>query len=156
MKLVLTLVLTIFFVSISWADTKGEIEKLVDDYAKSINELDMELAGSIWSQSDEVTFIQPRGHQKGWQQVRNNFYLGAMNNFSKRDLKVKNLMIRELSESSAWGEFYWEFNATFKKDGKPIKTAGRETQVWKKEKGTWKIVHIHYSSMPVTGEREGF
>ena len=156
MKLVITLVFALLVHCTASADMKEDIEKLVDDYAKSVNSLDMELAASIWSQSDEVTFIQPRGHQKGWEDVRNNFYLGAMNNFSKRELKVKNLVIRELSDNSAWGEFYWEFNATFKKDGKPLKSEGRETQVWKKENGAWRIVHIHYSSMPVTGEREGF
>jgi len=156
MKFALTIFLSFFICLASWANQEDEIRKLVENYAKSVNTLDMDLAGSIWSQSEDVTFIQPRGHQKGWDHIKNHFYLGAMNNFSKRDLKVKNLSIRMLSDNSAWGEFYWEFNATFKKDGKPLQSKGRETQVWKKEKGSWKIVHVHYSSMPVTGEREGF
>ena len=78
-----------------------------------------------------------------------------MGNFKTRDLVLKNVNIRILSEDAAWSDFYWDFNATFK-DGTPIQTSGRETQVYKKEPDGWKIVHVHYSGMPVTGEREGF
>ncbi len=134
---------------------EDELRKLIDDYARSVNELDLELAASIWSHGEGISFIQPRGHQKGWEEVRKNFYLGAMSNFSERDLQVKNVSIRILGEDTAWGDFYWDFYATFK-DGKKIHTEGRETQIWKKEQDVWKIVHVHYSGMPVTGEREGF
>ena len=81
--------------------------------------------------------------------------MGAMGNFKTRDLVLKNITIRILSDNTAWSDFYWDFNATFK-DGRPIQTSGRETQVWKKETDGWKIVHVHYSGMPITGEREGF
>ena len=156
MKSVLNIFLSLVFLTPVLADDEAELRKLVDDYARSVQLLDMDLVASIWSQSEEVTFIQPRGHQKGWDQVKNNFYLGAMNNFSQRDLKVTDLKVHLLNDEAAWGEFYWEFNATFKKDGQKITTKGRETQIWKKEGDTWKIVHVHYSGMPVTGEREGF
>lgn len=156
MKIALSFLFLLLSVSISFGSAEDEIRKLIDDYAMSVNKLDLDLAESIWSQEEAISFIQPRGHQKSWEDVRKNFYLGAMDNFSERDLKIKTLSIRLLSDTSAWGDFYWEFNATFKKDGKEIKTEGRESQVWKKEQGVWKIVHVHYSGMPVTGEREGF
>ena len=152
----LTLLLSFFCFSAAFGSDEDALRKLVHDYADSVNRLDMKLAGEIWSQSEEVTFIQPRGHQKGWIQVRDHFYLGAMNNFSQRHLTVNNLNIRLLGDDAAWGEFYWEFYATFKKDGQKINSKGRETQVWNKVDGSWKIVHVHYSAMPVTGEREGF
>jgi ketosteroid isomerase-like protein len=57
---------------------------------------------------------------------------------------------------TAWAEFYWDFVAKFRKDGSPLKTQGRETQVYRKDNQGWRIVHVHYSNMPVTGEREGF
>jgi len=38
----------------------------------------------------------------------------------------------------------------------PIATHGRETQVYRKVDGAWRLVHVHYSGMPVTGERLGF
>jgi len=132
-----------------------EIHKLIEDYANSVDRLDRELAKSIWSQTEDISFIQPRGHQKGFEEVWKTFYLRAMGAFSKRELRIKDVSIRLLGDNSAWGDFYWDFYATFK-DGKKIHGTGRETQVWKKEQGVWKIVHVHYSNMPVTGEREGF
>ncbi len=155
MKLLSTLLLMIFSSLPCFGGEEDKLRKLIDDYVLSVNQLDLELAASIWNQSEDISFIQPRGHQKGWEEVRKNFYLGAMSNFSERDLRVKNVSIRILDENTAWGDFYWDFNAKFK-DGKEISTEGRETQVWKKEQGAWRIVHVHYSGMPVTGEREGF
>jgi ketosteroid isomerase-like protein len=42
--------------------------------------------------------------------------------------------------------------AKLRKDGSPIATHGRETQVNRKLQGAWRLVHVHYSGMPVTGE----
>lgn len=132
-----------------------QLEKLLENYVTAVNELDLELAQSIWSQTEEISFIQPRGHQVGWNDIQKAFYIGAMGNFKKRDLKLKNVTIRILSNDTAWADFYWDFDAVFH-DDTPITTSGRETQVWKKEADGWKIVHVHYSGLPVTGEREGF
>ena len=155
MKKALALLISIIILSTACGSESDALHKLVEDYTQSVNRLDLNLAQSIWSQIDDVSFIHPRSHQKGWEEIRQSFYLGAMSNFSKRDLRIKNLSIRLIDENSAWGDFYWDFSAILK-DGKRIKTEGRETQIWKKEEGSWKIVHVHYSAMPVTGEREGF
>lgn len=54
-------------------------------------------------------------------------------------------------------EFYWVFDAIFSGENpQEIQTKGREKQVVKKFGDEWKLVHVHYSNMPVTGEREGF
>lgn len=57
---------------------------------------------------------------------------------------------------SAWAEFYWDFNAKFRKDGSSITTHGRETQVYWKTQDGWRLVHVHYSGMPQTQQRSGF
>ena len=57
---------------------------------------------------------------------------------------------------AAWVEFYWDFVAKFKTGGTPLNTKGRETQIFRKLDGGWRLVHVHYSGMPVGGEREGF
>jgi len=46
-------------------------------------------------------------------------------------------------------EFYWDFVAKLRKDGSPITTHGRETQVYRKMQDGWRLVHVHYSGMPV-------
>jgi ketosteroid isomerase-like protein len=48
----------------------------------------------------------------------------------------------------------WTFHATLK-DGHKITTTGRETQIYHKEDGRWRIVHVHYSGPPVTGALKG-
>ena len=32
---------------------------------------------------------------------------------------------------------------------------GRETPIYHKEEGAWRIVHVHYSGLPVTGAMKG-
>lgn len=73
-----------------------------------------------------------------------------------RDLKSYDESITRYDDMAIL-EFYWVFDATFVgADSMSIQTKGRETQVLKKIDSTWRIVHIHYSGMPETGEREGF
>ena len=76
--------------------------------------------------------------------------------FATRKLSVEDLAVSVYGGTGVV-EFYWVFDATFRKDGSAIQTKGRETQVFHRDSsGAWKLVHVHYSSMPVTGERQGF
>ena len=135
---------------------KTKLESLVSQYANSINLADTELAATIWSTTSDVSFIHPRGHEHGWNEVRNNFYEATMHDrFSHRRLEIHDLVIKQY-ESMAIAEFYWDFYATIRADGKPLTTHGRETQIFRRSEGRWQLVHVHYSGMPVTGEREGF
>ena len=78
------------------------------------------------------------------------------NRFTKRDLKSFDESVHIYGDIAVV-EFYWVFNTTFGRENPtPIQTRGRETQIMKKYGDTWKIVHVHYSGMPATGEREGF
>ena len=132
-----------------------EFQNVINTYLKTVNELDIGLAQSLWDSSDEISFIHPRGHEKGWDQVREAFYLGTMGLFTSRELRVKEISVHRLSDDVAQAEFYWDFNAVFE-DGTPLTTEGRETQVWKKSDGNWRIVHVHYSGPATVEEGEGF
>lgn len=70
-------------------------------------------------------------------------------------LTVKDVTVHSYGDTT-WAEFYWDFVAKLRKDGTPLTTHGRETQVYRKLDGQWRLVHVHYSGMPVTGERRGF
>ena len=135
--------------------TTGEIAALLEDYVRAVNELDIDLAEEIWSQEPGVSFIQPRGHQRGWPDIRDNFYLGAMGGLPTRHLTIGDFEIHQLTDDTAWSEFYWTFEASLP-DGTPINSAGRETQIYKRENGAWQIHHVHYSGMPTQEEGEGF
>jgi len=128
-------------------DTQA-IERLISDYARSVSLADTTLAERLWQTTDSVTFIHPLGHERGWPAIKKNVYedlMGAL--FSVRDLKIERPSIH-VSGNSGWSEFYWTFNATLKENGSPVVTRGRETQIYQRENGQWRIVHVHYSAMP--------
>ncbi len=132
------------------------INELLDNYKKSINEADTTLAKTFWLTNPEVSFIHPGGHEKGWDGIKKGIYEMFGSTFSKRDLKSYNESITHYNDMAII-EFYWVFDATFSgENSMPIQTRGRETQVLKKIDDDWRIVHIHYSGMPETREREGF
>jgi ketosteroid isomerase-like protein len=133
----------------------GQIIALIDKYAKSVSQADTKLASEIWSTNEEVSFIHPNGHEHGWEQVKTNVYEKLMGaTFSERKLTVRDVVVH-VHGDTAWAEFYWDFAAKFKKDGALLNTRGRETQIYRKTERGWRIVHVHYSGMPVRGERQG-
>ena len=133
------------------------IQAQVEKYTRSIGQADTTLAAEVWANTPEVSFIHPRGHERGWEQVKENFYGKTMGaTFSRRDLRIVSDVPVTLYGDAAWTEFYWDFNATVKKDGSKAHTKGRETQIYHRDSIGWRLVHVHYSSMPVTGEGQGF
>ena len=135
---------------------QDQIRELINQYAQSVTAADTALAAKIWSQSPDVSFIHPRGHEHGFAQIKQNVYLDLMGaTFSERRLTAQEPTIHVMGDT-AWAEFYWDFVAKVRKDGATLHTKGRETQVYRKEHGAWRIVHVHYSAMPVTAERQGF
>jgi ketosteroid isomerase-like protein len=138
-------------------NVKIQLKEMIKKYVKSVNTADINLGAQLWLDSEETSFIHPRGHDIGTKNILENFFTKVMfGNFSKRDLRTKNIHI-SVYKDSAVVEFYWDFFATFRKDGSPIETHGRESQVYTKTaQGEWKLVHVHYSNMPVKGSRAGF
>lgn len=124
------------------------IEKVIEQYVSVINTCDTTLCGQIWSREDEVSFIAPSGHYTSYQAIRDSLVVGLFGTrFTQRELRKKSVRIT-INGNSAWSEFYWTFDAT-KTDGAPHHTRGLETQIFKKSPadGSWKLVHIHYSSV---------
>ena len=135
---------------------ENEIRQLVAKYARSVDEADTTLAAQVWLDSPDVSFIHPLGHEHGFAQIKQNVYTHLMGEtFSERKLSPRDLVIHVYG-NSAWVEFYWDFVAKFRKDGSPITTHGRETQVYWKMPDGWRLVHVHYSGMPTTEQRKGF
>jgi ketosteroid isomerase-like protein len=132
------------------------IGRIIAKYAKSVEDADTTLASQIWWDSPEVSFIHPLGHERGFDQIKQNVYKRLMGEtFSERQLTPRDITIHVYGEA-AWAEFYWDFNAKFRKDGQPITTHGRETQIYRKMQGSWRIIHVHYSGMPAVQPGQGF
>jgi len=145
--------------NVSSAETPADgaaIRSLIEKYAKSIDGADTALAAEVWLNSPDVSFIHPLGHEHGFEQIKQNVYTHLMGDtFSERKLSVHDVSVHVYGDA-AWAEFYWDFAAKFRKDGAPLATRGRETQLYRKAQGRWRLVHVHYSGMPVTGEHQGF
>ena len=89
------------------------------------------------------------GHEHGWEEIKRNLYEKLMRDvFSERKLSASDISIH-VYKDAAWAEFNWVFAAKLKGDGSPVRTEGRETQVYQKTGQGWRIVHVHYSGMPV-------
>jgi ketosteroid isomerase-like protein len=139
----------------SRTDENG-IRQMIAKYAKSIDEADTTLASQVWLDSPDVSFIHPLGHEHGFDQIKQNVYRHLMGDiFSERSLSTHDISVHVYGDA-AWAEFYWDFAAKLRKDGSPVITHGRESQVYRRTPQGWRLVHVHYSGMPATEERKGF
>lgn len=132
------------------ATDEAAIRQIIEEYARGVELADITLAANIWSQKEDVSFIHPRGHERGWDAVRDNFYIKTMQElFSERKLIVHNVIVSTCKDF-AWSEFYWNFSAKRRSDGALVERKGRETQIYRRENTVWRIVHVHYSGVPTT------
>ena len=137
---------------------KAEIRHKIDVYLQSVDDADAKLGASVWSPTPDVTFIEPLGHERGWNEIAEVVYGKLMGEtFTKRSLRIVSDVSIHVYGDAAVAEFDWDFVATLRSDGDAIHTTGRESQVYIKfpEKG-WRLVHVHYSGPPVKRPGSGF
>jgi uncharacterized protein (TIGR02246 family) len=121
------------------------IHHLIDRYAKAVDTADLNLLSQIWSHSPDVSFIYPLGEEHGFDAIEQHVFKNVMAGmFSARDLETHSVAIR-VNGKAAWSEFHWVFHATMRKDGSAVTTHGVETQIYRKQAGKWRLVHVHYS-----------
>src|SRR5271170_4174586 len=121
------------------------IHHLIEQYAKAVDTVDLNLLSQIWSHSPEVSFIYPLGEERGFDAIEQHVFQNVMGGmFTTRDLEPQGVAIH-VNGNGAWSEFRWVFHATLRKDGSAVTTRGVETQIYRKEAGTWRLVHVHYS-----------
>jgi hypothetical protein len=123
---------------------------LVSLYAQSIDKADTTLASTIWAPTAEISFISPNGTEYGWKGVKN-IYKIFNEYFSSRKLSFSDVKFAYYDNVS-WLTCTWIFDGTLRTDNKAVQTRGRETQIWKKINKEWRLVHVHYSEIPVSGQ----
>ena len=128
---------------------EAAIRDVVKRYLESVEAADTGMARKVWAADERISFIHPMGHERGWEQIKSNVYEKLMGGlFSKRRLAARDVAVKVYGDFAVV-EFYWVFDATWKKDGSALQTRGRETQVMRRGKGgAWELVHVHYSGMP--------
>jgi ketosteroid isomerase-like protein len=121
------------------------IHRLIARYVQAVDTVDLSLLYRIWSHSGDESFIYPLGEEHGFDAIRQHVFQNVMGGvFSARDLQTRDVTVH-VNGNGAWSEFHWLFHATMRKDGSAITTHGVETQIYRKEIGTWHLVHVHYS-----------
>ncbi len=122
------------------------IDDLLKSYIESVNTSDEKLFREIWDREGSISFIHPNGYAIGFEEIVEHFRLGRMStNFSNRDFKIKDIMIKYYG-NTAFLEFRWDFFATMKDTNDEIHTEGRETQFIVLRDSGWKFSNIHCSS----------
>jgi ketosteroid isomerase-like protein len=85
------------------------------------------------------------GEERGFDAIEQHVFQDLMGGmFSARDLETHDVAIH-VDGNAAWSEFHWVFHAKMRKDDSAVTTHGVETQVYRKESGTWRLVHVHFS-----------
>ncbi len=155
---VMTVVLGVALPAVANAAADDQaIKYLIAKYAESVDHADTtKSVEQLFSNAPEVTFIHPRGEEHGRDQIEANVFRKLMGvTFSERKLTPKDIAVHVYGDT-AWSEFNWDFVAKVRKDGSPFHSEGRETHFYHREKGHWRIVHVHYSGAVVTGNLKGF
>lgn len=121
------------------------IHSLLEQYTHAVDTVDLRLLSQIWSHSSEVSFIYPLGEEHGFDAIEQHVFVNVMGGmFSARDLQANRVAIH-VNGKTAWSEFHWVFHAKMRKGDVAVTTRGVETQVYRKESGAWRLVHVHYS-----------
>jgi ketosteroid isomerase-like protein len=154
---VAALTLPVFCIPTQARDSGSEtqkIEALIHSYEKSVSDADTTLAGEVWARSAESSFIHPQGEEHGWEQIKQNVYEKLMRDvFSERKLTASNISVH-VYKDAAWAEFRWVFVAKLRSNGSPVRTEGRETQIYHRDGQGWRLVHVHYSGLPASGTQQ--
>jgi hypothetical protein len=125
----------------------ADIQELVVKYAESINNADSGLAYTLFAQTGLESFVHPGGFEQGWKEISKNIYRVLGNRYAKRKWTIVYERIW-LFECAISVEMEWVLDTTLKKDNTAQRTKGKETQLWAKLKGEWKLVQVHDSDIP--------
>ena len=130
------------------ATADAEVEAVrarMQDYFNMISNLDFNIAKGLWAENDNISFINPRTHLVGYNQIKNGLTKG-FSQFKFRKLSSLNEVINIYGDAANI-QLYWKFD-TIDAKGKKNQTRGRESLIFSKINGEWRLVHVHYSRMP--------
>lgn len=126
---------------------RKDVRQVLDTYLQSVDKADVTLAGAVWLQRPDIVVVTPLGRSQGWENVRDNLYVGFLQKtFSERHLEPSDVVI-EVAGDAAWAVFNWTFTAKLA-NGQPFSSKGWESHVYRKTDQGWRIAHLHYSGQP--------
>ena len=136
---------------------RAEIRHLMDVYMRAVDDADPKLAATVFLTTEDASFINPVGHERGWKQIADEVFVKLMGQtFATRKLTASAEPVIQVFGDAAVAEFDWDFVATLRSNGSPVHTTGRESQFYVRfpDQG-WKLVHVHYSGPAVAPPASG-
>ncbi|MFI3290282.1 MAG: nuclear transport factor 2 family protein [Opitutales bacterium] len=120
---------------------KEEVRAAMNKYFKSVTACDANLIKEVWA-DEKASLINGRGHYFNEEDVIN-FMTKAFADANNAVLSSISEHIVLLGEDTALVRLYWMWTEAGKKTGR-----GRESLIFNKIDGKWKLVHVHYSPLP--------
>lgn len=124
---------------------KEAVRARVQDYFNMVSNLDTNIAKDLWAEQGDVSIITPRTQFFGTESIMNDFLIKTFSSMRSRKLHSLSEVINIYGES-ANVQLYWIFDTVDAK-GEKHQTRGRESLIFEKIKGEWRLVHVHYSRM---------
>ena len=128
--------------------TEDEVRKASEQFYAALNRMlngDARSLGDIWSQGADVTTMHPiGGREVGWDKVRGSFQQVA-EIASEGRIRLDDQLIRVV------GDLAYELGSErgqAKFAGQQISLDHRVTNIYRREAGSWKIVHHHTDVSP--------
>jgi ketosteroid isomerase-like protein len=128
--------------------TEDEVRKASEQFYAALNRMangDARSLGDVWSQGADVTTMHPiGGREVGWDKVRGSFQQVA-EIASEGRIRLDDQLIRVV------GDLAYELGSErgqAKFAGQQISLDHRVTNIYRREAGSWKIVHHHTDVSP--------
>ena len=67
-------------------DAQSRVQEVVKQYVMSVNELDIEKAKTLWLEEPKISFVHPRGHEIGLEQIIHSFLQGTMSTGQRKPM----------------------------------------------------------------------
>ena len=128
--------------------TEDEVRKASEQFYAALNRMangDARPLADIWSQGTDVTTMHPiGGREVGWDKVRGSFQQVA-EIASEGRIRLEDQLIRVV------GDLAYELGAErgqAKFAGQQVSLDHRVTNIYRREAGSWKVVHHHTDVSP--------
>ena len=129
----------------SQADTDA-VRAAVDAEVAAINARDLDALGRVWSQADDILLydLTPPGHFHGWPAIAHT-YKDFFERVAEPKLTVEGLEVR-VGGDLATATYGWSMSGML--DGRALSDAGHATEIYRREKAGWRLLHAHVSTGP--------
>lgn len=118
----------------------------MDDYLAMVSNIDEDIANGLWATTGDISIITPRSQFFGLESIMNDFLRKTFSSFKSRKLSSLSEVINIYGDSANI-QLYWNFD-TVDANGVARQGRGRESLIFSKIDGVWRLVHVHYSPAP--------